>query len=460
MKSRQERDSIGIVNVPYDKYWGAQTQRSLKHFSIGEDKMPKEVINALAVIKKASANTNYDFNKISENKCSLICRAADEIIEGKLDIHFPLHVWQTGSGTQSNMNVNEVIANRANEISHSEKIALEKPVHPNNDVNMSQSSNDTFSAAMHISAVKLITDKLVPSVLELKKEIAEKAEEFNEIIKVGRTHLQDAVPLRLGQEFSGYCAQLEDAVENIENTYNGLLKLALGGTAVGTGLNCPSGFPEKVAKRVSVETGIAFKTAPNKFAYIAAHDSLINSSGSIKVLACALMKIANDIRWLGSGPRCGIGELILPENEPGSSIMPGKVNPTQCEAMTMAAVQVMGYDSAIGIAGSQGNFELNVFKPLMIFNLLQEIKLISDACDSFRKYLIKGLKANKQKIEEYLENSLMQVTALNELIGYEKASEIAKKAYSEHLTLKNAALKLGYLSSEEFDKNIKPENMV
>jgi fumarate hydratase, class II len=460
MKMRIEKDSMGTIEVPADKYWGAQTQRSLHHFSIGEDKMPKEVIYAFAVVKKAAAIVNCELGKLSKERCDLICAVANEICAGKLDEHFPLYVWQTGSGTQSNMNVNEVIANRANEIAEQENIQLEKPIHPNNDVNMSQSSNDTFPTAMHISAMKVLTDRLVPSVYMLSEALNDKKEEFKGIIKIGRTHLQDAVPLSLEQELSGYVTQLEDCVENIERTYNGLYKLALGGTAVGTGLNTHPEFAVKVAEEINALTEIDFETAPNKFAYLAAHDSIVNTSGAIKTLACALMKIANDIRWLGSGPRCGLGELILPENEPGSSIMPGKVNPTQCEALTMVAVQVMGLDAAICFAGSQGNFELNVFKPLMIFNLIQQVRLISDSCDSFRKFLVEGLAVNKKRIDYYLNNSLMLVTALNEFIGYEKAAEIAKKAYKENSTLKKACSALGYLSAEEFDKIVKPENMI
>ena len=460
MKTRIEKDSMGTIEVPADKYWGAQTQRSLHHFSIGEDKMPKEVIYAFAVVKKAAAVTNYKLGKLEKNRCKLICRVADEISEGKLDEHFPLYVWQTGSGTQSNMNINEVIANRSNEIAEKEGVKLEKPIHPNNDVNMSQSSNDTFPTAMHIAAMKALTDLLIPSVLMLSESLSNKMKEFKGIIKIGRTHLQDAVPLSLEQEFSGYVTQLEECNWNIEKTYDGLSKLALGGTAVGTGLNSHPDFAVKVAEEISIFTGIDFETAPNKFAYLAAHDSIVNTSGTIKTLACALMKIANDIRWLGCGPRCGLGELILPENEPGSSIMPGKVNPTQCEALTMVAVQVMGYDAAIGFAGSQGNFELNVFKPLMIFNLIQQIRLISDSCNSFRKYLVEGLQVNKERIDYYLNNSLMLVTAMNEYIGYDKAAKIAKKAYQENTTLKEAALELNYLTSEEFDRIVRPEKMI
>jgi fumarate hydratase, class II len=460
MKTRIEKDSMGTIAVPADKYWGAQTQRSLHHFSIGNDKMPKEVIDAFAIVKKAAAITNCELGKLSCKRSKLICAAADEICEGKLYEHFPLYVWQTGSGTQSNMNVNEVIANRANVIAAEKMISLDKPIHPNNDVNMSQSSNDTFPTAMHIAAVRELAGRLIPSVKKMRDEISLKGKEFKDIIKIGRTHLQDAVPLSIGQEFSGYVTQLDEAVENIEKTYDGLYKLALGGTAVGTGLNTHPEFSVKVAATIKKLTKNSFLSAPNKFAYLAAHDSIVNTSGAIKTLACALMKIANDIRWLGSGPRCGLGELILPENEPGSSIMPGKVNPTQCEALTMVAVQVMGYDAAIGFAGSQGNFELNVFKPLMIFNLLQQVRLISDSCDSFRKFLVKGLKVNKEKIDTYLANSLMLVTALNEFIGYEKSAFIAKKAYKENTTLKEACLSLGYLSKKEFDDIVKPESMI
>ena len=458
-KIRKESDSMGSVDVPADKYWGAQTQRSLKYFSIGKDIMPIEIIHAFAFLKKAAAFANRDIGKLSIEKAQLIAEAADEIIDGKLDSHFPLHVWQTGSGTQSNMNVNEVISNRGIEISGG-IVGSKTPIHPNNDVNMSQSSNDTFPTAMHIAAVQAIREKLIPSVKILKNSLKQKSDEFSSIIKVGRTHLQDAVPLTLGQEFSGYVAQLEDAICNIENIMDGLQKLAIGGTAVGTGLNAHPEFADKTVEYINKITGYSFASAPNKFAYLAAHDAVVMASGALKTLACALMKIANDIRWLGSGPRCGIGELFLPENEPGSSIMPGKVNPTQCEAMTMVAVQVMGYDVAIGFAGSQGNFELNVFKPLMIYNLLQSISMMSDICVSFSKYLVEGIKPNRKQIDAYLKKTLMLVTALNEVIGYDKAAEIAHKAFVEETTLKEACIKLGHLTADEFDSAVNPENMV
>ncbi len=458
-KIRNESDSMGSVDVPAGKYWGAQTQRSLKYFSIGKDIMPIEVIHAFGFLKKAAALANRDLGKLSEDKTRLITQAAGEIIDGKLDAHFPLHVWQTGSGTQSNMNVNEVISNRSIEISGG-VIGSKNPIHPNNDVNMSQSSNDTFPTAMHIAAVKAIHENLIPSVKILKDSLDKKSNEFVSIIKVGRTHLQDAVPLTLGQEFSGYVTQLSDAIGNIENVMDGLNKLAIGGTAVGTGLNAHPEFANKTVKYLNQLTGYSFVSAPNKFAYLAAHDALVMASGALKTLACSLMKIANDIRWLGSGPRCGIGELFLPENEPGSSIMPGKVNPTQCEAMTMVAVQVMGNDTAIGFAGSQGNFELNVFKPLMIYNLLHSISMISDSCVSFSKYLVEGIKPNRKQIDVYLRKTLMLVTALNEVIGYDKAAEIAHKAFVEETTLKEACLELGHLTADEFDSAVKPENMV
>ncbi|UDQ98982.1 class II fumarate hydratase [Lentisphaerota bacterium WC36G] len=456
---RLEFDSMGNINVPNDKYWGAQTQRSLHHFDIGNDIMPLEVVEAFGILKKSSAIVNNKLGKLDDELTKLIVEAADEVIAGKLNDHFPLHVWQTGSGTQSNMNVNEVISNRAIEMANGE-VGSQKPVHPNNHVNMSQSSNDTFPTAMHIAAVKALKHTLIPAVAKLRDSLAKKADEFNDVVKLGRTHLQDAVPLTFGQEFGGYVAQLDDALENIENVFPQLYKLALGGTAVGTGLNTHKDFANEVAKQIAIETNEPFVTAPNKFAYLAAHDSIVMASGAIKTLACALMKIANDLRWLGSGPRCGIGELFLPENEPGSSIMPGKVNPTQCEAMTMVAIQVIGYDAAIGFAGSQGNFELNVFKPLMIFNLLEQIRLISDCCDSSREFMVEGIKLNHEKIQEYLDSSLMLVTALNQHIGYNKAAEIAHKAFVENSSLKEATLALGYLTEAEFNEIVDPSKMV
>jgi fumarate hydratase class II len=457
-KMRVETDSMGQIEVPNDRYWGAQTQRSLIHFNIGNDLMPVEVVHAMGILKKAAALTNWELGKISQEKAELIIQAAEEVIAGKLDEHFPLHVWQTGSGTQSNMNCNEVISNRAIELAGG-VLGSKDPIHPNNDVNMSQSSNDTFPTAMHIAAVKNIMERLLPAVKKLRNALDAKANDFSSIVKIGRTHLQDAVPLTLGQEFSGYVAQLDGAIGNIENTLPELYKLALGGTAVGTGLNTHPEFAEKSAACIAKLTGYSFVSAPNKFAALAAHDAIVAASGALRGLACALMKIANDIRWLGSGPRCGLGELILPENEPGSSIMPGKVNPTQCEAMTMVAVQVMGYDNAVGVAGSQGNFELNVFKPLMIFNLLQSIRIISDSCESFREFMIEGLKPNKEKMNYFLNHSLMLVTALNQVIGYDKAAKIAHVAHEENSSLKEACLKLGYLTESEFDQAVQPEKM-
>jgi len=457
--TRIESDSMGEIAVPAESYWGAQTQRSLKYFNIGNDIMPIEVIRAMGILKKAAAMTNLELGKLSKEKADLIIMSADEVIQGKLDNHFPLHVWQTGSGTQTNMNCNEVISNRAIELAGGVK-GSKKPIHPNNDVNMSQSSNDTFPAAMHIAAAHVVINKLLAAVKKLQVALYEKSEEFRNIIKIGRTHLQDAVPLTLGQEFSGYVAQLGDAVENIEATLPGLYKLAIGGTAVGTGLNTHPEFAEKVASNIAGLTGLPFVSAPNKFAALASHDALVMASGALKTLACALMKIANDIRWLGSGPRCGLGELVLPENEPGSSIMPGKVNPTQCEAMTMVAVQVMACDSAITIAGSQGNFELNVFKPLIIFNFLQASRLISDACSSFTEHLVYGLDADREKIKSYLENSLMLVTALSPVTGYDKAAEIAHYAHKKGITLKQACLEMKCLTEEEFDRTVRPEKML
>lgn len=456
---RIESDSMGNIEVPNDKLWGAQTERSLIHFNIGHDLIPKEVIHAMGLLKKAAAMTNLELEKLSAEKAKLIIEAAEEVAQGRHDAHFPLHVWQTGSGTQSNMNTNEVIANLA--ISKAGgTLGSKTPVHPNDDVNMSQSSNDTFPTAMHISAAIAITQKLLPSVKEMRKALLEKQHTFDGIIKIGRTHLQDAVPLTLGQEFSGYIAQLDANITRIESCLNGLYELALGGTAVGTGLNTHPQFAKKAAQHIAALTQLPFVSAENKFAALAAHDAIVMASGALKTLACSLMKIANDIRWLGSGPRCGIGELILPANEPGSSIMPGKVNPTQCEAMTMVCAQVMGNDAAIGFAGSQGNFELNVYKPMMIFNLLHSINIISDSCHSFTTYCIEGLEVNEKQIAYYLNHSLMLVTALNQHIGYEKAAKIAKTAYEQDISLKHAAIELGLLSSEQFDQFVIPEEMV
>ncbi len=457
--TRSEQDSMGTIEVSNDRLWGAQTERSLHHFAIGDDVMPRPLIRAFGIVKKASALTNFELGKLDKTKMDLICKAADEVISGKLDDHFPLRIWQTGSGTQTNMNINEVISNRAIELAGG-VIGSKKPIHPNDDVNMSQSSNDTFPTAMHIAASEQITHHLVPALIALRHAFVKKQEEFNDIVKIGRTHLQDAVPLTLGQEFSGYIAQLDAALHNITYVLLGLRELALGGTAVGTGLNTHPQFAVKVAKHIAELTGIEFITAHNKFAALAAHDPIVMASGALKTLACALMKIANDIRWLASGPRCGLGELTLPENEPGSSIMPGKVNPTQCEALTMVCVQVMGNDATITFAGSQGNFELNVFKPVMIHNLLHSIRLLGDSCGTFREFAIEGLQANRDTIANDVAQSLMLVTALNPVIGYDKAAAIAKKAYKEGTDLKTACLALGYLSAAEFDRAVDPAAMV
>jgi fumarate hydratase, class II len=459
--TRVESDSMGTVEVPSDRYWGAQTQRSLHHFSIGgpTELMPTEVVRAFGILKKACALVNMDLGKLPRDKGDLIVRAADEVIEGKLDEHFPLYVWQTGSGTQSNMNANEVISNRAIEMAGGE-LGSKRPVHPNDDVNMSQSSNDTFPTAMHIAAAQTVVDTLLPAVQSLRDSLAKRAEEFSDIVKIGRTHLQDAVPLTLGQEFSGYVAQLDADLERIETALPGLYELAIGGTAVGTGLNSPNGFGEKAAAQIAELTGLPFVSAPNKFAALAAHDALVDAHGALRTLAVSLMKIANDLRWLGSGPRSGLGELELPENEPGSSIMPGKVNPTQSEAMTMVCCQVFGNDVAITVAGSQGNFELNVFKPVMIRNFLHSTRILADVCSTFREFCVEGLKPNRERIAELVNNSLMLVTALSPKIGYDKAAEIAKKAHQEGKTLKETVLELGYLSEAEYDDAVRPEKMV
>lgn len=456
---RTESDSMGNIEVSTDRYWGAQTERSLHHFAIGNDRMPLEVIHALATLKKAAALTNQELGLISSDATKLIVNAADEIIAGKLDEHFPLRVWQTGSGTQTNMNVNEVISNRAIELAGGEK-GSKKPIHPNDHVNMSQSSNDTFPTAMYVAAAKNVAEKVIPAVTELRDSLDEKAKKFQHIIKIGRTHLQDAVPLTLGQEFSGYVAQLDFSLSQIKNALSGLYELAIGGTAVGTGLNAHPHFADKTAAHIAQLTGLPFKSASNKFAALAAHDALVNASGTLKTLATALMKIANDIRWLGSGPRCGLGELTLPENEPGSSIMPGKVNPTQCEAMTMVCVQVIANDVAISMANSQGNFELNVFKPVMIYNFLHSGNLLADACKLFNEFMVHGLKANEDKINYFLNNSLMLVTALSPIIGYDKAAKIAHTALHDGTTLREAAIALGYLTGEQFDAGVKPEEML
>ena len=452
-KWRTERDSMGEIQVPADKYWGAQTQRSTIYFDIGSDLMPLEVIRAFAILKQAAAQTNYELGLLPPRVTTAVSAVCGEILAGELDEHFPLKVWMTGSGTQTNMNINEVIANRAAE-------RLKIKIHPNDHVNMSQSSNDAFPTAMHIAAVIALKQRLLPSLCALIDSMKAKSTEFDKIVKIGRTHLQDAVPLTLGQEFSGYYTQLEYAYKRIENALPELYELPLGGTAVGTGLNAPEGFAKLAAQKIEELTDFPFVTAPNKFAVMAAHDAIAAASGTLRTLACALMKIANDIRWLASGPRCGLGELILPENEPGSSIMPGKVNPTQCEAMTMVCAQVIGLDTAIGIAASQGNFELNVFKPVMIFDLLTEIRLLADSMRSFNDHALKGLKADHAHIAKHLENSLMLVTALSPVIGYDNAAKIAKTAHLNGWTLKEAALKSGLISESDFDLAVKPEKMV
>jgi fumarate hydratase, class II len=455
--TRVESDSMGEIEVAADKYWGAQTERSLLHFNIGNDVMPREMIRALGILKKACALVNKDLGKLSADKAKLIVQACDEVIEGKLDEHFPLRVWQTGSGTQTNMNANEVISNRAIELALGEK-GSKKPIHPNDDVNMSQSSNDTFPTAMHIAAAEQM-NKLIPRVQEVKSAIDAKAVEFKDVVKIGRTHLQDATPLTVGQEMSGWASLLERDIDRMNATLPGLYDLAIGGTAVGTGLNAHPEFGERAAKKISELTGLPFKSHPNKFAALSAHDEIVFCSGGLKTLAASLMKIANDIRWLASGPRCGLGELVIPENEPGSSIMPGKVNPTQSEAITMVAVQVMGNDAAIGFAGSQGNFELNVYKPVMIHNLLHSIRLIHDACHGFVDYCIAGMTINREKIDEHLRDSLMLVTALNPHVGYDNAAKIAKNAHKKGISLRESAVELGLLSGEEFDRLVKPEEM-
>ncbi len=458
-ETRTETDSMGAVQVRADRYWGAQTERSLHHFAIGDDRMPVDVVRAFGILKKAAALVNLDLGKLPRDKADLIVRAADEVVEGRLDDHFPLYVWQTGSGTQSNMNANEVISNRAIELAGGE-LGSKKPIHPNDDVNMSQSSNDTFPTAMHVAAAQAVVRRLLPAVRELREALARRAEEFEDIVKIGRTHLQDAVPLTLGQEFSGYVAQLDAGLQRIEQTLPGLYELAIGGTAVGTGLNAPAEFGERAAAKIAELTGLPFVSAPNKFAALASHDALVFAHGAITTLAVSLMKIANDIRWLGSGPRSGLGELELPENEPGSSIMPGKVNPTQSEAMTMVCCQVMGNDVAVTVAGSQGNFELNVFKPVMIRNFLHSAAILADVCGTFREFCVEGLQPNRERIAELVDGSLMLVTALSPRIGYDKAAEIAKKAHHEGTTLREAALSLGYLSEAEYDEAVRPERMV
>ena len=461
MKYRIEKDTIGEIKVAKDVYWGPQTERSLTNFKIGSSgSMPMEIIYGFAQLKKAAANTNFDLGVLSKVKRDLIVKVCDEILEGKLDDHFPLVIWQTGSGTQSNMNVNEVISNRAHVIEGKILGEGEKTLGPNDDVNRSQSSNDTFPTAMHIACYKKIIETTIPGLKDLKNALNEKAIAFKDIVKIGRTHLMDATPLTLGQEFSGYSTQLENGIKALQYSLNHLGEIALGGTAVGTGINTPNGYSEKVASYISEYTGFPFKTAPNKFEALAAHDAIVGSHSALKQIAVSLNKIANDIRLMASGPRSGIGELILPANEPGSSIMPGKVNPTQCEALTMVCAQVMGNDVAVTIGGTQGHYELNVFKPLMAANTIVSAQLIGDACSSFTQNCIKGIEPNYKRIKNLVQDSLMLVTALNTKIGYYKAAEIAKKAYDEGTSLKEASLKLGYLTEEQFDKWVRPEDMI
>ena len=458
MRTRTETDSMGPVEVPADRYWGAQTARSLVHFPIGSDVMPRSVVRAFGLLKEAAAHTNAELGSLEPELAELIVRAAREVRDGTLDGHFPLRVWQTGSGTQTNMNANEVIANRAIELAGGE-LGSKRPVHPNDHVNMSQSSNDTFPTAMHIAAAEEIQRRLLPSLRALRQALATKAEAFADIVKIGRTHLMDAVPLTLGQEFSGYVAQLDADLVRVEASLTDLYELALGGTAVGTGLNSHPEFGERVAAHIAEATGLPFVSAPNKFAVLAAHDALVQSSATVRTLSVSLTKIADDIRWLGSGPRSGLAELVLPPNEPGSSIMPGKVNPTQCEAMIMVCIQVMGNDTAVAVAGSRGNLELNVCKPVIIRNVLHSVELLADACETFRRFAVEGLQPNRGQIQRHLQDSLMLVTALNPIIGYDKAAQVAKKAHDEHSTLREAAVALGFLTAEEFDNAVRPEEM-
>ncbi|MGA2508843.1 MAG: class II fumarate hydratase [Candidatus Acidiferrales bacterium] len=456
--TRIESDSMGKIEVPNDRYYGAQTARSLIHFNIGRDVMPPELIRAFGILKKAAALVNQDLGKLPAEKAKLIVQAADEVIAGKLDGHFPLRIWQTGSGTQTNMNANEVISNRAIEIAGG-AMGSKKPIHPNDDVNMSQSSNDTFPTAMHIAAASRVAEALIPSVDRLRAALDAKARQFAGVVKIGRTHLMDATPLTVGQEMSGWASLLERDIARLKEVLSGLYDLAIGGTAVGTGLNAHPEFAERASKKISELTGLPFKSHPNKFAALSAHDEIVFASGALKTLAASLMKIANDIRWLASGPRAGLAELMLPANEPGSSIMPGKVNPTQSEAMTMVAVQVLGNDAAIGFAGSQGNFELNVFKPVIIHNFLHSVRLLTDACRSFTDHCVMGMEVNYERIEQYVKNTLMLVTALSPMIGYDKCAQAAHKAHHEHLSLRDAILKLGFMTGEEFDKIVRPEDM-
>ncbi|HVB70594.1 MAG TPA: class II fumarate hydratase [Acidimicrobiales bacterium] len=455
---RVESDSMGPIEVPAEHYWGAQTERSLHHFAIGRETMPPAVIRAFGLLKLASARVNRDLGKLDEERAALIEQAAGEVVDGSLDAEFPLRIWQTGSGTQTNMNVNEVISNRAIELAGGDR-GSKDPVHPNDHVNMSQSSNDTFPTAMHIAAALEITGRLIPSVRRLRDALSNKSAAFADIIKIGRTHLMDAVPLTLGQEFSGYVAQLDADLERLRQVLGGLYELAAGGTAVGTGLNTHREFGDRVAAVISELTGEPFVTAPNKYAALAAHDALVFAHGALKTLAASLIKVADDLRWLGSGPRAGLGELLLPENEPGSSIMPGKVNPTQCEAMIMVAIQVFGNDAAVAMAGSRGNLELNVAKPVIIHNVCNSIDLLSDACDRFREFCVDGVEPNYEQIDKHLRDSLMLVTALNPLIGYDRAAQVAKHAFAERTTLREATVALGFLTGEEFDEAVVPEEM-
>jgi len=459
MEMRIEKDSMGEIEVPSNVYWGAQSARSLIHFQIGTEKMPPQVIRAMGILKKAAAITNAELGVLDKEKADLIIKAADEVIDGKLNDHFPLAIWQTGSGTQSNMNTNEVISNRAIEIAGG-VMGSKTPIHPNDDVNKSQSSNDTFPTAMHIAAAEELNKRLLPNLALLRNTLNQKSKEFKDIIKTGRTHLMDAVPLTLGQEYSGYVHQLDKAIERVNLVLPGLYELALGGTAVGTGLNAHPKFAETVAKKIAEITGLPFVSAPNKFEALAAHDAIVFAHGALKTIAASLMKIANDVRWMASGPRCGIGEISIPANEPGSSIMPGKVNPTQSEAMTMVAVQVMGNDATINFAGASGNFELNVFKPVMIYNFIQSVRLIADSCNMFNQYCAVGIQPIPEKIDYYLKNSLMLVTALNPHIGYDNAAKVAKNAHNKGISLKESAVELGVLTEEEFDEKVNPANMV
>jgi len=458
-ETRIETDSMGPIEVPADRYWGAQTARSLVHFPIGDDRMPRAVIRAFGILKEAAARTNAELGRLEPALAELVVDAAREVTDGRLDDEFPLRIWQTGSGTQTNMNANEVIANRAIELVGGERGSKE-PVHPNDHVNMSQSSNDTFPTAMHIAVAEQVVHALLPSVRALRDALADKEATFAHIVKIGRTHLMDAVPLTLGQEFSGYVAQLDADLVRLDACLPGLYELALGGTAVGTGLNTHPEFGQRAAAHISELTGLPFVSAPNKFAALAAHDALVQASGTLRTLAVSLTKIADDIRWLGSGPRSGLAELVLPDNEPGSSIMPGKVNPTQCEAMIMVCIQVMGNDAAVAVAGSRGNLELNVCKPVIVHNVLHSVRLLTDATRTFREFAVEGLQADVDRIHRHVENSLMLVTALSPIIGYDKSAEVAKKAHHDGTSLREACVALGYLSSEDFDRAVRPEEMI